>query len=35
MMQTLEPETRSIYVLMWTPSHNYKFVFHFEQSNYE
>ena len=35
MMQTLKPEMRSIYVLMWTSSHNYKFVFHFEQSNYE
>lgn len=30
-----KPETRSIYVLMWTSSHNYNFVFHFEQSNIE
>lgn len=35
MAQTFEPETRSIYVLMWTPSQNYKFVFHFEQCNFE
>lgn len=28
-----ELETRQIYVLMWTSSHDYKFVFHFEQSN--
>ena len=30
-----EPETRSIYVLMWTSSHNYNFIFQFEQSNFE
>ena len=29
-----EHDTRSIYVLMWTPSHNYNLVFHFEQSNF-
>lgn len=28
-----EFETRCIYVLIWTSSHNYNFVFHFEQSN--
>lgn len=30
-----KPETRSIYVLMWTSSHNYNFVFQFDQSNFE
>ena len=35
MAHTLDPETRSIYVLMWTSSHNSNFVFQFEQSNFE
>ena len=30
-----EPETRCIYVLICTSSHNFDFVFHFEQSNFE
>ena len=34
MLQTFKPETRRIYVLMSIPSQYYKFVFHFEQSNY-
>ena len=32
---TDKPEKRSIYVLMWTSSHNYNFVFQFDQSNFE
>lgn len=35
MAQTFDPETRSIYVLMWTSSQYNKFVFRFKQCNSE